>query len=52
MGLCGIGLLELHLDFDQNKSLLSVNSPRFTADLIKIKGVYSPDNYYYLVLIV
>ena len=50
MGLGGVGLLELRLDFGQNKFLLSVNNPRFSADPIKIKVVYSPDNYYYLVL--
>lgn len=49
MGLGGVDLLELHLNFDQNQSLLSVNSPRFSADPIKIKGVYSLYNYYYLV---
>lgn len=52
MGLGGVGLLELHLDFSKNRSLLSVNSPRFSADSIKTRVVYSLDNDYYLVLTV
>ena len=52
MGLGGVGLLELRLDFGQNKFLLSVNSPRFAVDLIKTMVVYALDNYYYLVLMI
>lgn len=50
MGLGGVGLLELHLDFGQNEAPLSVNSPWFSAALIKTRVVYALDNYYYLVL--
>ena len=52
MGLGGGGLLELHLDFDQNETPLSVNSPRVSVDLIKARAVYPPHNYYYLVLMI
>ena len=50
MGLGGVGLLELHLDFTENEFLLSVINPRFAADSIKIEWVYSLDNNHYLVL--
>ena len=50
MGLGGVGLLELHLDFGQNESLLSVINPRFIAKIIRVRMVYALDNYYYLVL--
>ena len=52
MGLGGVGLLELHLDFGQNETPLSVINPRFAADLIKVRAVYPPHNYYYLVLMI
>ena len=50
MGLGGVDLLGLHLDFGQNETPLSVINPRFAVVLIKTRVVYALDNNHYLVL--
>ena len=52
MGLGGVGLLELHLDFGQNETPLSVINPQFAVNRIKTRVVYALHNYYYLVLMI